>query len=589
MHDPKGISTEREPGSSAIQRISSDRAFWGIVFAGFSLRCAWVLLYSRVVENEGAVYAGLAQNLFAGNGYVWPFGGRYTLFPPLYPVLIGIVSLVTGAEDTACRVISLAAGAMLPIPVFLVTEILFDRRAALAAAALVAVHPMFVALSGSAYSEMTYFAIWFLGIYFALRALRSDAFRHAALAGLFFGMAYLVRPEAVAYALLTFLWILLLAAYRGSEIRGAFLRAASVILVTAAVAAPYSAWLSINSGKFLLEGKSPIINLLSSRMAEGRSYIEAARGLGPDGEPEGVFLFPDQFDLVRGDTTAGRSLLGSVFFRFRHRIGKLLKETWTLAMLGSPVLPLLATAGFLTFPLRGRKYPEEGFVAVVVAAYGFILLSVQWRWIRYLFPLALLMVPWAGAGMCRISGWIEERVTTPKTKRSLAARVVSGASIGLLLAAMAIPCVPAVLGDHDFYSARFTALRDGGRWLASRRVGPKTIMCSSVAFAYYSGGRGAYIPYAPEKEALEYIHRTRPDYIVLRADDRDDAPFMADWLRYGIPDPCALEILRIRQVDDLGLGTHTEELTIYEWRCGETARPSNRRLPEKGGLRDSRP
>jgi 4-amino-4-deoxy-L-arabinose transferase-like glycosyltransferase len=582
-----GISTKRDLARRTMKRIFSDRALLGIVFAGFALRCAWVLLYPEVLENEGAVYAGLSQNLFAGKGYLWPFGGRYTLFPPLYPVLIGAVSLVTGAAtDTACRVVSLAAGAMLPVPVFLVTEILFDRRAAHAASALVAVHPMFIALSGTAYSEMTYFAIWFLAIYFALRAVRSDAFRHAALAGLFFGMAYLVRPQAVAYSLLTATWIILMAIYRRSELRNAFLRAATVILVTAALAAPYSAWLSINSGKFLLEGKSPIINLLSSRMAQGKSYIEAARGLGPNGEREGVFLFPDQFDLVRGDTTAGRSLLSSVFFRFRHRVRELWKEIWTLNILGSPALPFLAAAGFLAWPLRRRQFPEELFVASFIAAYVFILLSVQWRWVRYLFPLALLLVPWAGAGMCRISGWIGERVETLKGRGSFAARLGAGVSTGLFLAAMTIPCVPAVLESHDFYSARFTALRDGGRWLDSRSEGRKTIMCNSIVLAFYSGGTGTYIPYAPEKDALEYMHRKMPDYVVLRSDDRDDAPFMDKWLSQGIPDPCAREIRRIRQVDELGLGTHSEEMAIYEWRCGPSTMPMG---AEDGGNRKPRP
>jgi 4-amino-4-deoxy-L-arabinose transferase-like glycosyltransferase len=565
--------------------LRADRTLRGIVAAGFALRLAWLLLYPQVIENEGAVYAGLAENLFAGRGYVWVFGGRYANFPPLYPVLIGAASYITGATDTACRIVSLLTGTLLPVPVFLVTEILFGRRAALAASALAAIHPMLVALSGSAYAESTYFTVWFFAIWFALRALRSEALKHAALSGLFSGLAYLIRPEAIAYSFLTVLWILLSAAFRRSAMRGAFLRASAVILVFAALAAPYSAWLSIHSGKFVLEGKSHLVKRISAGMVQGKSYSEVGRGLGPGGEPQGIFLFPDQIDLMRGDPDPGPSLVETVFFRFRHKVRTLWTEIWTLRILGSPAIALLATGGFLTFPLRNRKFLEEGFLAATAAAYLLALFSAQWRWVRYLFPVSLLLIPWTGAGVSRISLWVRERMGRRYGNGSALARWAAGATTCLLFAGMAVPCVPAVLGDNDFHSARFTGLREGGRWLHSRKPGHRTVMSNSVVLAYYSRGTSMYLPYAPADAALEYIHRKNPDFIVLRADDRDDAPYIPEWLRSGIPDPCAKEIHRIRREDRLGLATHDEDMAIYEWRCGDDDPRRDREPGQEGGRR----
>ena len=107
----------------------------------FAIRCVWLSRYVQVIENEGADYARLARNLLSGNGYVGMLGGPETIFPPLYPVLIGALSVVTGDTEVAGRLISMAMGTLLPVPMFLLTEMVFDRRAALSAAFLVAIVP----------------------------------------------------------------------------------------------------------------------------------------------------------------------------------------------------------------------------------------------------------------------------------------------------------------------------------------------------------------------------------------------------------------------------------------------------------------
>ena len=236
------------------------------------------------------------------------------------------------------------------------------------------------------------------------------------------------------------------------------------------------------------------------------------------------------------------------------------------------MIVLLAITGFLAFPFGKRKLPEEGFLASITAVYVIALLSMQWRWLRYLFPLSVLLIPWAGAGMVRLTGKIGEWADSRKENGALRARFSAGAASCLLVAAMAAPCIPAALKYVDFHSARFEGLREAGQWLASREKGEgNTIMCNSIALGYYSRGTMMYIPHAPEKTALEYIRRKNPDYIVLREDERNDAPYMGKWLQSGIPDPCARKIQRIRRIDKLGFGTHSEDLTIYKRDCGKDA------------------
>jgi 4-amino-4-deoxy-L-arabinose transferase-like glycosyltransferase len=543
----------------------ADRRLWLIVCAAFAIRCVWLSRYVQVIENEGADYARLARNLLSGNGYVGMLGGPETIFPPLYPMLIGAFSVVTGDTETAGRLISMATGALLPVLIFLLTDMVFERRAALAAASIAAVSPMLIALSCSVYSEGIYFTLWLAGIYFAMRTLRGDDVRYAALSGLFFGFAYLVRPEAMGYALLAAIWILAAVIFRKSTVRSALPRAAAVILVALVVAAPYVTWLSINSGTIHLDGKSDYNNVTTRRIHQGMGYSEAVRGLGPKGEAEGPHLYSNQFEILKKETGGGRTLFNNVVHDFQPRFLILGWKVATLRILGSPILAVLALVGFLSTGVRNRKLIFEGFLLSNAAACLLVLLSIGVMWPRYLFPIALLLVPWAGAGVSRISRWIQDRVEGRSGGKSPLSRLATGAAVCLMLAGVVIPSVGAVLETDEFSMSRRTVLKDAGRWLDAYKGGEKTIMGNSYVFVHYSQGTLNYLPYASGSLALQYIRKKHPDFIALYSSD--PAPYIRDWMQSGIPDPCAREIKRFQQRNEHGGFPDTRKLILYEWVC----------------------
>jgi len=500
-------------------------------------------------------------------------GGPETIFPPLFPILIGAVSVVTGDTETAGRLISMATGALLPVPMFLLTGMVFERRAALAAASIVAVSPMLIALSCSVYSEGIYFTLWLAGIYFAMRTLRGDDVRYAALSGLFFGLAYLVRPDAMGYAILAAIWIPATVVSRKMTIRSALPRAAAVILVALVVAAPYVTWLSINSGKIQLEGKSAYNNVTTGRIHQGMEYSEASRGLGPNGEPAGPHLYSDQFEILKNESTGGRSLVKNILQGFPRRLLKLGWNVATLKVLGSPALAVLAMVGFLTTGVGNRKFLFEGFLLAVAAACLLVLLSIGVMWPRYLFPIALLLVPWAGAGVSRISGWIQGRMEGPSGGKSFRSALATAAAVCLMLAGVVIPSVGAVLETDEFSMSRATILKDAGRWLDAYKGGEKTIMGNSYVLVHYSQGTLNYLPYASGPLALEYIRKKRPDFIALYS--ADPAPYIEEWMKSGIPHPCAREIKRFRQGGKEGGFPDTRKIVLYEWVCPETTSTAN--------------
>src|SRR6185503_7446333 len=165
----------------------------------------WLVTHSQTanIGGEGSEYARLADNLRTGNGYVGIFNlGPQLMFPPLYPVLIASFSLITGEAELAGRLVSLIMGTCLVVPVFFMALQIYGRRTAFIAASLVAAHPVLVKLSAEVYSEALYLTLLMSGVYWSLRSLEFENLRNNVLAGAFFALAYLTRPEAIAYPFL---------------------------------------------------------------------------------------------------------------------------------------------------------------------------------------------------------------------------------------------------------------------------------------------------------------------------------------------------------------------------------------------------
>src|SRR5262245_33854550 len=115
-----------------------------ILLVSVILRTYWISRETAVIENEGAEYAQIARNLATRKGYVGFWNVPQLWFPPLYPILIAVASPVTRDFDLAARIVSLAAGTCLILPVFFLALRMYGRRVAFISATFVALHPLLI-------------------------------------------------------------------------------------------------------------------------------------------------------------------------------------------------------------------------------------------------------------------------------------------------------------------------------------------------------------------------------------------------------------------------------------------------------------
>jgi dolichyl-phosphate-mannose-protein mannosyltransferase len=144
-----------------------------------------------VIAADGPSYIAIAKSILSALN----FRGSIH-YPPFYPLLIAITSVVTKDLETAGILVSFIMGCLLPIPVFLLGKELFGRGAAYVAAAIVLVWPDFIGLSGQVLAHSTYYTLLMTGLYFLWRAYSSGRNLPAVFSGVFILAAYLSRQEA---------------------------------------------------------------------------------------------------------------------------------------------------------------------------------------------------------------------------------------------------------------------------------------------------------------------------------------------------------------------------------------------------------
>jgi 4-amino-4-deoxy-L-arabinose transferase-like glycosyltransferase len=224
--------------------------------AGLLARLAFGFLYwvGEPLNRDEVEYLSLARSLTAGHGYeydehvrsgpVQPFGRA-----PGYPVFLTLIGAGRALVDHVPASVQIAqsiAGGLGVIVIGFAAFRMAGRRPAMAAAAIAALHPPLVWISGYVYSEGIF---WPIGVAVALLTSRMlDApsgatWKAAAIVGVATGLAVLVRAATMPFVGIAAAW---LAWKRRPAALAAFLVGVALVVT------PWSAYMSSKQGRFVL-------------------------------------------------------------------------------------------------------------------------------------------------------------------------------------------------------------------------------------------------------------------------------------------------------------------------------------------------
>jgi 4-amino-4-deoxy-L-arabinose transferase-like glycosyltransferase len=530
-----------------------------ILLLAFTLRLLSARFLMGAIDSEGAEYARIAENLLNGNGYVGiAFPGVQLLFPPLFPWLIATVSLITHQSELAGRLISVIMGTLLVLPVYYIALRLYDREVASVAALLTACHPVLVGYASTVFSETTYMTFVLSGAYWSLRCLTSQTARTLVLAGVCFGLAYLTKPEAALYPLLT-IFLLAFSSLVMNRRQTRQIVLSSFILLGAFLflAMPYMLWLSMESGQLRWEGKTPYNVAALIPYTTGGNTDQALFGISNSLEAVGIANTP-QLSVITNHKFVFADVLRVVMVNGPHNYRYLINAVST-SDFGSPILLGLVILGLFGQPKVAKSIMSQVYLLFVVLGVPFLSLALAYPMdTRYFLLFLPVMIIWAANGIVLLSGWASATMRLAGSEARIAKR--AGLAVGLTSAALLIMIATygvRTVWDLTTFDYNSRPVKQAGRWLDALAPGPKIIMDASTILAFHA--RASYIPfpYSDSSLALQYIEKKGINFIVLREEWLSPAPYIKDWLEDGVPDRRAQLIYSEK--------TQRGRILIYKW------------------------
>jgi 4-amino-4-deoxy-L-arabinose transferase-like glycosyltransferase len=533
-----------------------------LLILGLIVRMAWLKSHVLVFNPDGAEYARSAENLLRGAGFNGMWSRPEVIFPPLYPVLIAVVNLPTGNSEMAARLVSVICGVLLVLPIFYLGRKLYGPRTAILAATVVSIHPMLASISVTGFSESTYLLFFAWGLYWSFESLWGRGWKAAAMAGLFWGLAYLARPEAFLLCgvlVAGLLAVELLGKERG---KGFWKHAFCAVIAFAIVATPYVIFLRVKTGHFRLEGKSNFNYVVSRRVEEGKDIVEAYYEIDRDLNIVGPGMDPVRFVNYSPYQKHFSELVRVAVRNIPVHLRSIQDFLFSIYSFGSPLLLILVLAGLFRDAWTRDRFWKEIFCLTAAASLFAILFAVQWFEIRFALPMFLVLVIWAAKGMDTLSEWTQQTWGNIRQATERASAGIANKMRVILILAFSGLALAGTIKEPPFPEENESNLpqKEAGLWLRSHfpnqgEKGRVQILSSLGVVAFYAAGEYWPLPYADGPTALRYLEIMAPDFVVLENSKR---PYLHDWRMKGIPDHRAELIYRTG-------GAPENEVIVYAW------------------------
>jgi 4-amino-4-deoxy-L-arabinose transferase-like glycosyltransferase len=398
------------------------------------------ILYALPVHaacTDESFYLWLARSLFSGEGFTYYCGKPELHFPPLFPIVLGVLHWIVGDWEAVSRVAYVIFGGLLPLPVYWLAREMHGRRVALPASLLVAILPAFTSgiLFAGTMSEPLYLFCLFWGLHHVFIALRDLGLKSCFLGGALLSLAYLARPEGEVFFVVSLVCLCAVLAWRRSlSLRASLLRPMVLLLSFLVMASPYLVYLRSHLGFWTLTTKSTTTYLTTRPLVvdDRAGFHKLNSGLNAEGE---IVMYAHEFD---------KGILDLLLGPYRHRVipdvatnGKMAFEYFLRPWIWGRVLLALALLGLVGASWSRGRFSVELFNFVIVAPVMPVL--VFFITDRFLYPWLLPLVIWSALGLNHLFTWVDE-TEFPGFLGRRGPRVVLQAALALALCAYLLSC-----------------------------------------------------------------------------------------------------------------------------------------------------
>ena len=472
----------------------------------------------RVVWGDEPFYLWLGRNWLTGRGYSFT-GYSDVHHTPLYPLLTGLFYLLTRDMALSSRICYILFGAALGLPIYGIAREMYDRRAGYVTLALLALYPPLTAavLRWGTLTEPPYYLFVYGGLYMALLALRRNAAWQYVLAGLCFALAYLTRPEAIAYVavvgiVLAFVRLCERRLLAKETIVGLLLYGAAFALLFL----PYAYYTAQHTGYWMVSEKAGVTFVTGIGLSQGDTAAFDRGTWGLDTTGLEVFFFSHEsynvsmLDYIR---QYPRQFLGMV----HQNAAKFLSSLISFRLFPYFLLPSLGLALFGRAWYKDRAKGELLLAASLTPVLAFLIFFIQDRYIATLLPTLLI---WLGLGLRDSGDWLANTASnlSERFMRGLWPKSLQAVPVAAVLL-FSLAMTPKTLANTSQGSFR-SAHRQAGEWLAEHGAASEEVVMSRYpAIAFHADTRWVPTPNAEFDEIMPYARHKGADYMVV--DERE--------------------------------------------------------------------
>jgi hypothetical protein len=535
--------------SRLFPNLSERRAVVLLTLLGLTYRVLTYFLFSdKVFPNSDVIRnIRMGRRFAAGN-----LSGVLDIYwPPLYPILIGIVSYFIDDLLLPAVIVSILSGSLAVALVFYFVRQSYGFDAAVIAGVLSVFYPYLINSVFAIGTENIYL-ICILGALIAFsRGLENRKLLDFFLSGILLGCGYLTRPEAIGY-IAFFLGFILINRLWERQLSGrkVVLRMAVLVLGFAIFAIPYASYLRSETGKWTVSGKM------------GKNF---ASGVFSEGED--LRSLTDAGDEVT-EPVSKRSLISNFIFNLREAqaaIGTLI-PMFLMALAG---LGLLANKW--PYVRLKREVFLVSFCLATVIGY-----AATWVLERYLYVLLPIFFGWVALGIISAVRWF--RTSSPGWfSENRHWKLGSGAFLGLCVLIIYLYVFPAnfyVRSRESDWQARSYEERDAGLWLKQNAKASPNLFSLSFKTAFYAGAVRFWTRSESMSDILKEVKECggptvsnseglmgpcQIDYVVSSERHNAKYPFLANFTEVLSQDP---DFYKVYENDE-----HAGyEMTIFEYR-----------------------
>ena len=351
----------------------------------FGLRL-YAVLMAKGISYDGAAYGFVARD-FLRHDFA---KGLSSALHPLYPFLIYLLSPGPDHVEIVGRLISLFFGTITFIPVFYLAKEIAGQKGAILSGLFYSIHPYLVTYSGSLLSEVTYWGLFTLSVYFFWTGLKRKKVLRSIASGFFLALTYLTRPEGIGYLFIFVMWLFFYGGFKAGWFKKILLFG-GVILPFLIFSILYMIRIHQETGQWLISKKAVGVQaelLRGGEQIDG-SIVKVVR-LGQKSEVQ---------HIIKG---VAKNVIQNIPFTAYHYLRAYHFALW-----------LFLIFGLIRVRQAGGKL--ELFLASIVLFHLFSLSIFTGSTIRFSVPLIPISLFWAGAGVLEIQRRLQRvKISNPE-------------------------------------------------------------------------------------------------------------------------------------------------------------------------------